>query len=123
MNILVQFISRVEQNSAKVIGQVDCSFNTVNNVLVNMLSSIGMSNPTGVKTSSSKAVKVVKKGKVYTLTLYMFNPPVVIKWTGAISYDKLIDIIEDVQTQKKSIAYMNTININQEKFFQFALAD
>lgn len=124
MSILNGFVPRIEQQSSKVIGSTECTKDNVSNMLVGMLSSMGMTNPQGVQTKSSKGVKISKKGNNYTLTLSMYEPPIVISWTGNIPMDKLSEIIDRLAQDRKKIGYMNIVTLkNKVKFFQLALSN
>ncbi len=124
MNSITNSASRIERQSNKVIGQVECSSDSVGNMLVGMLSSMGMSNPAGVVTKSSKGVKITKKGNNYTLILSMYQPPITLSWTGNIPMDKLLEIIDKLAQDKKKIGYINLLTLkNGVKLFQLALAN
>jgi len=123
MNLLENFVSRIEQHS-KTIGQVECSNEEAPKIMIGMMQSMGMANPLTVQSKSSKGVKISKKGNKYTLTLFMFTPPLSISWTGAIPMSKLMDIIEKLSEDKKTVGFMNIHNnVNSSlSVFQLALS-
>jgi hypothetical protein len=124
MAIFNNSVSRFEQQNTRLIGSTDCQKESAPNMLIGMLSSMGMVNPSGLQSSSSKGVKITKRGNNYTLTLSMYQPPIVLTWTGGIPMSKLPDIIEKLIQDRKKIGYMNFVNLSKgQKSFQFALAD
>ncbi|MFS8130595.1 MAG: hypothetical protein ACMG57_01310, partial [Candidatus Dojkabacteria bacterium] len=69
MNLL-EFINKNE--SSKTIGQVECmSIEEATATITNLMSSMGMSNPTTPTNSSPKGVVVKKKGNSIIITLSM----------------------------------------------------
>jgi len=117
------FATRNEQQN-NTIGRVDCNAESVSNMLVGLMSSMGMSNPVGLTAKSSKGVSISQKGNKYTLVLNMFKPPLEISWTGLIDYSKLIDMINKLVASKQKAGFINIYTLgNGNKVFQLALAN
>jgi len=122
MNFIENFVSKLEQQN-KIIGQLECAAESLPQMLVGMLQSMGMTNPVIISSKASKGIKITKKGNKYTLILYMFEPPLKISWTSQIPFEKLHEVIDKISSDKKNIGYMNIFNVNNHKVFQLALAN
>jgi hypothetical protein len=115
------FATKKEQQS--VIGQVECTEESVCDMIIGILSSVGMHNPKVYVGSSSKAIVITKKGNKYTLTLSMYTPPVVVSWEAPVSYNQLKSRIETAISKSQKIAAINVITLaDSSKFFQFSIA-
>ena len=111
------------ESFAKVIGNVECTGENLPNMLIGMMSSMGMANPASLPSSSTKGVKITKKGKnSYKLTLGMFNPPVEIVWTGPIDEKQIMNLVAKTIEDSKALAYVNYHNIEGKRMFQFAIS-
>lgn len=108
---------------AKVIGNIECTGESLPNMLIGMMSSMGMANPASLPSKSSKGVRVTKKGKnSYKLTLGMFNPPVDIMWTGPLDEKQILDLVSKIIEDNKTLSYVNYHNIDGKRLFQFAIS-
>lgn len=99
-----------KQESSKVIGQIETSsIEEATHTLVNLMSSMGMANPTAPTNSSSKGVSIQKKGNSYVITLSMFNPPITFVWTGLTPTRELTQAIAKIIEEKKKIGMINKV--------------
>lgn len=121
MSLVDFFVNNREQHNGSPIGKYEVVEENVPSALVSMLESMGMSNPTGITTTTSKSVKVTKKGNKYTLTLLSYTPPITVQWTGMITTDKLQNLINHAVEKRLGIGYINTLTLNNGvKLFQIA---
>lgn len=109
MNLL-DFINKTE--SSRVIGQVECmSVEEATATLVNLMSSMGMSNP-GIPTNTSgKGVSITKKGSSLVITLSMFTPPITFVWTNLMPAKALPEVIVKIINEKKKIGSINNVTL------------
>lgn len=111
--------------SSKTIGQIETSTITeATNTLVNLMSSMGMSNPTAPTNVSAKGVSIVKKGDSFIITLSMFTPPITFVWTGLMPNKQLTDVIAKIVEEKKKIGMINKVKTSDgQDFFQLGIAN
>lgn len=113
------FTQKKEKN---VFGKVECDRNLVPSLL-EVMNAIGLVNGVGVKLSSTKGVRITKKGRKYTMWLLNFVPPVKVQWQQPISQFELVNLIEKAIEDQKNICYINNISLyDNSNFFQVALA-
>lgn len=120
MNLL-EFINKNE--SSRNIGQVECmSIEEATSTITNLMSSMGMSNPTTPINSSTKGVTVKKKGNSIVITLSMFTPPITFVWTNLMPAKSLPDVIAKIIVEKKKIGSINNITLSDgTKFVQLGV--
>ncbi len=110
MNLL-EFINKNE--SSRNIGQVECmSIEEATSTITNLMSSMGMSNPTAPINTSSKGVTVKKKGNSIVITLSMFTPPITFVWTNLLPAKALPEVIAKIIEEKKKIGSINNITLS-----------
>ncbi|MEO6728429.1 MAG: hypothetical protein ABIM99_00750 [Candidatus Dojkabacteria bacterium] len=108
---LIEFINKTE--ATRNIGQVECmSLEEATATITNLMSSMGMSNPSTPTNSSSKGVTVKKKGNTIIITLSMFNPPITFVWTNLLPAKALPDVIAKIIEEKKKIGSINNITLS-----------
>jgi|SRR6185369_10412441 len=120
MNLL-EFINKTE--STKNIGQVECmSIDEATATITNLMSSMGMSNPTAPINSSSKGVTVKKKGNSIVITLSMFTPPITFVWTNLLPAKALPSVIAKIIEEKKKIGSINNVTLSDgSKYVQLGV--
>lgn len=124
MNILESIFSKSEKQNTRVIGNLETSRDQIIQALLGTMSAMGMANPTSIVTKARKSVKIKKRGKNYLITLYSFNPPLEIVWSPLVPAKNLLDFIEKVSNEERSIGYYSSvINDSGEKSIQFALVN
>jgi hypothetical protein len=100
----------VQESSSKTIGQIETSSITeATATLVNLMSSMGMANPTAPTNTSAKGVSIQKKGDSYVITLSMFTPPITFVWTGLTPTKELTQVIAKIIEEKKKIGMINQV--------------
>lgn len=108
---------------SKVIGNVECSGENLPNMLIGMMSSMGMSNPSALPSKSSRGVRISKRGKnSYKITLGMFTPPVDIMWTGPLDETQIMKLVAKTIEDSKTLSYVNYHNVAGKRVFQFAIS-
>ena len=121
MGILDSIVTKIEQQ-AKFIGKIDCTKESVSNILIGMLNSMGMVNPTGLAKRSKKGISLKKKGNLYTLTLSMYEPPLELTWTENITSQELIAKLDKMIEERKKIGAMNVFKMaNGATQYQLAI--
>lgn len=120
MNLL-EFINKNE--SVKNIGQVECtSIEEASATITNLMSSMGMSNPTSPVNSSTKGVTVKNKGNSIIITLSMFTPPITFVWTNLLPARELPKVIASIIEKNKKIGSINNVTLSDgTKFVQLGV--
>ncbi len=118
------FVSKSERHGIREIGKFEASSDNIGDMLIGMMQTMGMSNPpVATSSNSAKVVSFSKRGKIYTVTLSMYNPPIKVSWTGLIRMEDLVKVIDDVAEARRKIGYTNILSLkNKQKVFQLALA-
>ncbi len=117
-------ISENSRNTESIIGSVNCSsLEQTAGTLVNLVTTMGMTNPITPVNQASKAISIKKKGKTYTITIGLFTPPLTFTWTGLFPHGEFMTKLGQVIEDNRKISYINTIsNGTGKKFMQFGLA-
>jgi len=108
-------------NNLKVIGSFDTPSDKVGTSVLQLAGKFGMTNPATPINSSTKGIIIKKNGKKYTITLGMFNPPIILNWTAPFSISALNKVIDDIAKQNQKIGYLNVMNIDNSQFVQIAI--
>ncbi len=111
----------LNKDKGGVVGKAECGVNLLEG-LFSLLDNLGMINPSGIRFSASKGVRITKKGKRYTLILLNFNPPVKVTWTKPITNSELEKLIWEAVGKSDSICYINSVKnpLDQSSMFQLA---
>ncbi len=111
---------RINEN---IIGSVNCSsLEQTAGTVMNLMTTMGMVNPTTPTNHSSKAVTIKKKGKSYTISISLFTPPLTFTWTGLFPMNEFKDKLAHAIANSKKISYINTVsNASGNRFMQFGL--
>jgi hypothetical protein len=120
MSLLDLFNTSTEK--VQQVGKVEVSEENLASMFTGIMSSMGLTNPTGVTTTSSKAVSVSRKGNTYVITLNHYNPPITFTWTGLLPSDKLSEVIKKLIEDKKRINYINNIKTGEGDFIQLGIS-
>lgn len=112
----------VTPDKGSQIGKVEVDQGNMVNMLLGIMSSMGLTNPTTVTTKSSKAVSVTKKGNTFVITLNHYDPPLTFTWTGLLPSDKLAEVISKLIEDKKKINYINNVKTEKGDFVQFGIS-
>jgi len=122
MLLFENLVSKKEKQKNNSIGQIEVDSGRLSEVLVNLLTSMGMANPAAVTSHSSKAIVITKNGNKYVMVLYMYKPPLKITWSDFLTFDKLNEAIDLYIKQNKKIAFINTVSLKKNiRLVQFAL--
>lgn len=104
-----------------VIGKAECGKNLLDGLL-SLLDNFGMINPSGIRFSANKGVRITKKGNRYTLLLLNFTPPVKVTWSKPITSSELEKLILEAVGKSNSICYLNTVKNTPTQSVLFQLA-
>lgn len=107
-----------------IIGSVDCTdLEQTAGTVMGLLVTMGMANPATPTNNSNKAVSIKKKGKGYTITIGLFNPPLTFTWTGLFKQSHLVEVLSKIIEDNKRISSINTVtNPSGLKYIQLGLA-
>lgn len=123
MQIFEVSASKKEQQKDQI-GKVECTENSLVDICIGLLSSVGMINPGQVVAHSSKGVKLTRKGDKYILTLLMFKPPLHVTWSASHNYDKLPKLLVKASKSNETLCYISIINpADKSKLVQLAFAN
>lgn len=115
-------INITENRSGGVIGKAEATKENLTNMLIGIMNSMGLVNPTSVTSTASKAVTIKKKGDVYVITLNHYDPPITFTWTGLLPSDKVSEVIAKLIEDKKKISYVNNLKTSKGEYVQFGVS-
>lgn len=121
MNILDFFQNRSEKGESSTIGQVETTSESLSNMAVGLMQSMGMTNPSTLKAYAGKAITITKKGEKYLITLNAFKPPVTIEWTNTMDINQLAGLLLNLANTNKKVGYVNFLTQNGRRMFQIAI--
>ena len=121
MGILEFFTSQFD-NSSNTIGQVECDGDSVVNIFVGLMQSMGMTNPVSLHSTAGKAVTITKKNNKYKLVLNAFKPPVEIVWSEDIPLSQIKKVIDDLVSNNRKVGYISFLTTSDRgKVFQLGI--
>lgn len=113
--------SQAERGVSSV-GKIEVTGENMVDMLMGIMTSMGLTNPSNITSSSSKAVTIVKKGLSYVITLNHYDPPITFTWTGLMPTAKLAEVISKLIEDKKKINYINKVDTSEGSFVQFGVS-
>lgn len=119
---LVNFNPAQTEKGVNSIGKVEVTSGNMVEMLMGIMSSMGLTNPTAITSKSSKAVTITKKGEGYLITLNHYDPPITFTWTGLMPTERLSEVIGKLVEDKKKINYVNHVSTADGKFVQFGVS-
>lgn len=118
MSFLSNLFNKSESIDANVIGTVECDKVSVTNIFLGLAQTMGMAN-VGMQAHSTTGISVKKKdSNTFEITLYKYNPPLVIQWSNTVPFNQLAHVIEKLSKENISVGAVNHVNQENGAFLQ-----
>ncbi len=121
MSLLGIFNQNTEKEPSNKVGSFECDKQNLVKTFMNLMGFMGMSNPGKLVSTSTKAVKITKKGSKFTLQLNMFKPPVKISWTELTPIQQIEAELINAVNRGLSISFVNQVKVENNDLIQLGV--